>query len=243
MSVSDWSDLERKIGRPLLPADRRSIADLNDIPEALIAEARKLHPFDARDLLAYYTMPEDRTYLRDFVENVVFGTQSARRWRRGGVLVPAVSLDDQLRLSRAAILGPLGGPCEVRIVPRLSSWRAGTSREGAPARPWPERNYRSPFPPAATSHLSEPDLEPMPDLAVGIRRWIAGRLARSLKGGAPTSIEELFATAPYELLPIEQWSEDARIATAALLREFKAFGPEDGRIPGFRAPDEWFKDA
>jgi hypothetical protein len=41
---------------------------------------------------------------------------------------------------------------------------------------------------------------------------------------------------------IEQWSQDARIATAALLCEFNEFGPEDGRIPGFRAPDGWFKD-
>ena len=32
------------------------------------------------------------------------------------------------------------------------------------------------------------------------------------------------------------------IAVAALLREFRDLPPEGGTIPGFRAPDDWFRD-
>jgi len=103
-------------------------------------------------------------------------------------------------------------------------------------------DYRSARPPG-TADLNDPDLEPMPDLTVGVRRWIAGRLACCLKGGAPTSIEELFVISPYVLPPTDRWSQDAGIAVAALLREFREIAPEPGSIPGFRAPDEGYRDS
>jgi len=238
MANSVLADLERRIGRLLSPADRDSIANLNDVPDALIAEARKLHPFVARDLLAYYTTSSNRPHLRRFLEDVVFGTESVKLWERGGVLVPDVSLGDLLCKSRIVLLAPIGSRSDVRIVPRLASWQSGSQWEGAPARPWPEKNYQSHDVPGTVS-LIKPELEPMPNLAVGIRRWIAGRLAGCLKGSKPKSIEGLFAVSPVEL---DLWSQDARVAAAALIREFREFG-EDGRVPGFRAPDEWFGDS
>jgi hypothetical protein len=240
MGVCSWAELERRIGRSLSPADQASIGNLNEMPEALVAEARKLgRPSAAYDLLAYYTTFDCHDYLRGFVKDVVFGADCPKRWRRGGVLVPDPSLQDQLCLSRSALLAPIGGHADVRIVPHLPAWEAGVSCVGAPAHPWPEADYRSTSPPGASNH-GDPDLEPMPNPAVGIRRWIAGRLARCLKGGAPKSIEELFAISPCKLPPMDQWSQDAGIAVAVLLREFRDYGSELGAIPGFRPPDRWF---
>jgi hypothetical protein len=239
MTGSDRARLEYRIGRSLSPDDVGSIGNLNEVPEALVAEARKLgHRSRAYDLLYYYTTFDCWPYVSGFIQDVVFGTKSPRLWRRGGVLVPATSLCDQLCQSRSALLAPIGGHAEVRIVPRPF----GDSSVGAPARPRPEADYRSTSPPGA-SDFANPVLEPMPDLAVGVRRWIAGRLAWCLKGGAPTSIEELFAISPYELPPTDRWSQDAGIAVAALLREFREIVPEPGAIPGFRAPDEWYRDS
>jgi hypothetical protein len=241
VATSELSDLERQIGRPLSPADRASIADLNDVPDALIAEARKLHPFVARDLLAYYTTPHNRLHLRPFIEDVVFGTRPVKLWRRGAVLVPDVSPGDLLCKSWPTLLEPIGGHSDLRIVPVFARWQVGVQWVGAPARPWPEKNYQSDDPPRTIS-LVAPALEPIPDLAIGIRRWIASRLARFLKGSRPRSIEELVAVLPAQLPPVERWSQDAEAAASALLREFREFGEEDGRVPGFRGPDEWFAD-
>ena len=210
MIDSTWAKLEHRIGRPLSPDDLGSIANLNEVPEALVAEARKLgHRSRAYDPLHYYTTFDCWPYVRSFVQDVVVGIKSPQRWRRGGVLVPDTSLRDQLCLSRSALLAPIGGHAEVRIVPRPF----GDNSVGAPARPWPEADYRSTSPPGA-SHFSNPAIEPMPDLAVGVRRWIAGRLAWCLKGGAPTSIEGLFAISPCELPSTDRWSQDARVAVA-----------------------------
>jgi hypothetical protein len=242
-TYTERARLEHRIGRPLPANDSASIANLNDVPEALVAETRMLgHRTLASDLIFYYTTFDCWPYVRSFVKDVVFGTESPKYWRRGGVLVPATSLCDQLCLSRSALLEPIGGHAGVRIVPRLAAWAAGDSSVGAPARPRPEADYRSISPPGALD-FTEPDLEPMPDVAVGVRRWIAGRLACCLKGGAPTSIEELFVISPYQLPPTDRWSQDAGIAVAALLREFREIAPEPGAIPGFRAPDEWYRDS
>ena len=241
LTTSELPDLEHQIGRPLSPADRASIDDLNDVPDALIAEARKLHPFVARDLLSYYTTPRNRRHLRPFIEDVVFGTKPVKLWRRGAILVPDVTLADLLCKSRPALLEPIGGHSDVRIVRNLPDWQVGVQSVGAPARPWPEKNYQNDDPPGTLS-LIDRELEPIPDLAIGIRRWIASRLARNLRGSRPRSIEELFAVSPAPLPPGERWSQDARAAASALLREFREFSEEDGRVPGFRGPDEWFTD-
>jgi hypothetical protein len=178
MASSERARLEQRIGRPLSLADLGSISNLNDVPSALVAEARMLgHRSLAHDLLAYYSTLDGLPYLRAFVKDVVFGKVSAQCWRRGDAIVPAPSLRDQLCLSRSEQLAPIGGHADMRVVPNLPAWEAGVSWVGAPARPRPEADYRTTAPPDAVD-LAAPELEPMPDLAVGVRRWIGGRLAR-----------------------------------------------------------------
>jgi hypothetical protein len=242
MTAPELSHLEDTLGRRLPPAERASITNLNEVPEELIAEMKKLGSASlARRLLDYYCTLACRPYLSDFVEKVVIGNESPKLWRRGDVLVPAPSLKDQLCLKREALLAPIGGYSGVRIIPDRASWASGTSWVGAPAKPRPNADYRSKVPEGA-ANLLRPKLERAPDAAITVRRWIAARIARCLASSQPKTIDALSAI-DQSLPPVDQWSEDARIAVAALLREFQELIPSEGEIPGFRGPDTWYRGA
>lgn len=240
MTAPELSNLEAALGRRLSPSDRASIAKLNEVPEELIAEAKKLGSASlARQLLDHYCSLACRPYLTDFVEKVVLESESPKQWRRGDVLVPAPSLKDQLCLTREALLAPIGEYSGVRIVPDLVSWVAGTSWIGAPAKSRPDADYLSGVPKGAVN-LIKPKVEIAPDVDITVRRWIAARIARCLGTNKPKTIDSLFAVDP-SLPPVYQWSEDARIAAAALLREFRELTPSEDEIPGFRGPDKWYR--
>jgi hypothetical protein len=79
------------------------------------------------------------------------------------------------------------------------------------------------------------------DPVVALRRWHASRIAFVAgKFGAlarARSLEDL--SVPN--LPVSQWTLDARIAGAALLRENGELGRSSDEVPGFRGPDAWFR--
>jgi hypothetical protein len=85
------------------------------------------------------------------------------------------------------------------------------------------------------------ETEPVSDPVVALRRWHASRLAfKTWKSGVlgrALSLEDL----SLPNLPVSQWTEDARVAGAALLRENRELGPWAEQIPGFRGPDAWFR--
>ncbi|MDB6001757.1 MAG: hypothetical protein JWP52_3456 [Rhizobacter sp.] len=241
MSPPALSKLEAALGRALLPADRGSIASLNDMPEPLIAEARRL-PSTAlvRQFIEYHCGLQCRPYLPDFVGKVIVAGEPAARWRRGDVIVPALSLVDQLCMPRDLLLAPISGFRRVRIVPDLDDWTAGTSWVGAPAKARPDADYRSGAP-AGSVTLANADVEPAPDVDITVRRWIASRIARSLGLGERPTVERLSAQVP--LLPaMSQWSDDARIAWAALTCEVQTLPASVRQVPGFRGPDDWYRD-
>lgn len=240
MTAPELSNLEAALGRRLSPRDRASIANLNEMPEALVAEAKKLDSASlAHRLLDHYCALACRPYLTDFIEKVVLGNESPKQWRRGDVLVPAPSLKDQLCLTREALLAPIGEYSGVRIVPDLASWASGTSWVGAPAKARPDADYQSGAP-KGTVNLVKPKIELALDVNITVRRWIAARIARCLGADKPKTIQSLFVGDP-SLPPADQWSEDARIAGAALLREFRELTPSEKEIPGFRGPDNWYR--
>lgn len=240
MKPPESSSLEAVLGRPLSPTDRGSIASLNDVPEALVAEARRLRSSsDVQRLLEYYCGLAARPHLPDFIDKVILGNQPATLWRRGDVLVPAPSLADQLCSTRDALLAPIGGHDGVRIVPDRSRWQSGTSWIGAPAKARPEADYRSAVPQGAVN-LVTATLEPAPDVAIAVRRWIASRIARCAATAAANAIDSLFASNP-SLPPVERWSDDACVAAAALQREMRELPQSQTEIPGFRGPDLWYR--
>jgi hypothetical protein len=232
--------IERKLGRRLLPADRGRISNLNEVPAVMVEQARALGSvLLAESLLAYITSTECHPFLKRYVQDVIFGKASPQTWRRGRILVPSLSLEEQLCRETTEILAPIGREFRVRIIPRLEAWQAGVSWVGAPAKPDPNADYRSPVPDGAAS-LGTAGTEPVAEPYVALRRWIAGRLASELHAsgriGSVTDISELAAGLP----PPDRWSRDALIAARALLREFRELVPSEAEIPGFRGPDIWY---
>lgn len=217
---------------------------LNDIPEALIAEARLLgDPHSVRKLLTYYTPFAWRPDLPHFIDEVVFGSVPVKLWHIGDTLVLfSTSMENMVCKSREELLAPLGGTTKSRIAPRLDDWQTSPFWVGCPALARPESNHLRSVPSGTTTFLGTSRVEPIGDLTVAMRRWIAVRLAYGLKDRIPTSLADFPVRTP-PLPPVEEWSEDARAALAGLLREFREFGSAEGAIPGFRGPDEWFRDA
>ena len=217
------------------------IAHLNDVPEALLREARSLSD-DGRikALLMRHTDPDAWEYLDSFVEGVVLGGEDVARWRRGQVVVPDFSLADQLRLDAADLLAPLGGELARRVPPSLADWRAGVSWVGAPALVLPDADYTY-VPPERSVGLGVALTEAVADPAVALRRWVAARLARSAPRGAGGSMEELIAGCP-GLPPLPEWSRDAVLAARGLVHERRVMGEPAGAVPGMRGPDEWYRD-
>ena len=93
--------------------------------------------------------------------------------------------------------------------------------------------------PAGVACLMRPgDVEPIENLEIAGRRWIASRVAwkwKFTKRPLPATPEEvarvLGLTAPM--------SRDGEIAVAGLIRE-QGIGENEEMAPGFRGPDEWY---
>ena len=233
--------IERKLGRRLRQADRGRFARLNEMPLDLIEQARALgSTLLAHSLIAYYTSPDNHQFLKRFVEDVVLGATAPATWRRGRVLVPSLSLDDQLRMSREEILRPLGGEFHARIVPEPAAWRAAVAWVGAPAKPEADADYRTTVP-EKTASLAWHPLNPVSDQTVALRRWIAGRLARVVTATRPLDPTMAFTDSALRLPPPDTWSPDAVAAADALRREVRELGPAREDIPGFRGPDDWYR--
>lgn len=240
MSTSKRSDLEMALGWVLAPEERGSVASLNELPSNLVAQARNLQStLLVRQLLEYYCGLQCRPYLADFVDKVIDGQEPANRWRRVDGLVPAPSLASQLCLAREALFAPLGGYPGARLVPDRASWEAGTQWVGAPVYFRQDADYRNAIPQGAVNVIN-PTIEEAPDEDVTVRRWIASRIARCLVD-EPTSVEDLFSAMP-SLPGVAQWSQDARIALAALFRELRDLPDDQHATPGFRGPDEWYRE-
>lgn len=233
--------IERKLGRKLDSKLRGSLANLNEIPDSWLKDAAALkNPLLVEELLRYLTRSECHPFLQSFIQDVVFGGVPAQIWRRGRVLVPSLSLADQLTRDRSSLLKPIGGEFHVRIVPDLQDWQAGVAWVGAPAKSEPAADYRSPEAEGAAS-LAAAHTEPVADPAVALRRWIAARLANTLRASGRLDAVRDLPELTVGLPPMDRWSDDARIAARALLSELREPGYAAHTIPGFRGPDSWYK--
>lgn len=230
--------IEEKLGRPLDSAREGAIADLNQVPHELVAEARTLPRIERRELLTWATAPSTHAWLVYFINQVVVGGADPSTWLRGAVWCSAPPLDRLLSGSRKELLGPVltpigsgAPPSELtRIRPDAADWRAGNP-VGAIALWRSDARYDTLTPPHVLSAVANTfTLEPITDLDVAIRRWIACSVARELPS-SPTRL-----TGP-------RLSVDAQLALAGLEREARELPPlVDGEIPGFRGPDDWYRE-
>ena len=84
--------------------------------------------------------------------------------------------------------------------------------------------------------LPADEIEPIDDLEIAGRRWIASQVASELRGRPLPATTSGIAAALGVAGPL---SRDGEIAVGALLLESGL--PEDDRAPGFRGPDDWFR--
>lgn len=226
------------------PATHHSVPTLNDLSEDHLAEMRRLEDKDAKVALMYLCHIVERCDIGTagrFMDDVLFRSADARDWGRGDRLVlPSLSLIDNVCLPLEEMLAPLrtfDRNAWVRVRPSLP---ARDDRFcGAPGAVTGSQPYWY-LPPAIgyTAVLLpdvRDDLEPMTDLMITGRRWLASRIAERLSWRAlPGSAAELAAA----LRAAGPVTRDAEIALAALHRE--ASLDAAGRMPGFRGPDDWF---
>lgn len=231
------------MGRTLLESDRASIASLNDMPDYVIVEARRLaqgRRVLAHLLLTYYAGRDNFRYVGNFIDDVVVNGFPASLWCKGeDFLVPSTSLIDQLCSPLERLLAPIDGFHGVRVRPRVSAWQQGSSFEGAPGARRTGRNYRT-VNPNGTLSLLAPEIESVAEANIAVRRWIATRIARCLPKGWPAAVESLRANAP-SVPESHAWTEDARIALRAVGRELSELDQNEEAVPGFRGPDAWYR--
>lgn len=227
------------------PATRHSVPTLNDLSEDHLAELRRLATKDEKVALMYLCHIVERchvVYAGRFIDDVVFRSADARNWGRGDRLVlPSLLVIDNVCLPLEESLAPLrtfDRKAWVRVRPALP---ARDDRFcGAPGAVTGSQPYWY-LPPAMgfTAVLlpdERDDLEPMTDLTMTGRRWLASRIAerlgrRPLPGSGAELAAALGAAGPV--------SRDAEIALEALHREASLGGAAAG-MPGFRGPDDWF---
>ncbi len=240
MKLSDI--VERKLGRRLDPSVRGSIVHLNHVPPAIVEEARSLgSALLAHEFLGWMTGAKCQSHLALFIQDVVVGGIDPRSWLRGRVLVPSVSLKEQLLIGRADLLAAIGGDGLVRVVPRIESWRAGSEWVGAPARVDASSDYLTPQVAKTTELAPSTPTEAVEDPRVATRRWIAARVAGvcAARGQLRSGLDLAAVVLPG--IAQAQWSADARIALRGLTRELRELGRSDGDVPGFRGPDAWYR--
>ncbi len=170
--------------------------------------------------------------------------EDPRQWRRGGGLALDWSIQEMLTLSRQELLAPIETPgtaIEYRRRPKQYKRNDGSSY-GSPMVLRPDLDYTWESPPHA-SRLNERDMEPLGDLTVGVRRWIAGYLSWWVNYKSNLSLigdaEEMF-----ELVDVRPGSatEDARAAACGLLRERSLLAQDSALVPGFAGLDEFYRD-
>jgi hypothetical protein len=232
------------IGFDFDPATHHSVPTLNDLSEDHLAEMRRLEDKDAKVALMYLCHIVERCdvgHAGRFMDDVLFRSADVRSWGRGDRLfLPSLLLIDNVCLPLSESLAPFQGfdrNAWVRIRPTLP---ARDDRFcGAPGAVIESQPYWYLGPIGFTAVLlsaERDDLEPMTDLTITARRWLASRIAgrlgrRPLPGSGAELAAALGASGPV--------SHDAEIALEALRREASLGGAAQG-MPGFRGPDDWF---
>jgi hypothetical protein len=247
--MSPEEEIEKIIGRKLPHEERGRVSDLNEFPNDILLEARsiaKISRILACILVRFYTERSQFDEVQGFTEDVIVGGQDPAFWRREPRLCRPIVDDSRVigldRNKVVSLLQNVPGERWVRRVPQRAHWNY-TGYCGAPAVLNRTANYRwrSPEGVSALMLTGGEAIESIDDLAVGVRRWIASRVAWQL---ARKQIELTPSTSAHEVACMlsedTSLSPDAEIAISGLLREERELGPSSDAVPGFRGPDEWY---
>jgi hypothetical protein len=237
------AQIESAIGRPLSPDEQASVSNLNEVPAAVIDAATRLQPIARQVYLRYVTVDDLHRYLPVFETDVVENKVPAEAWCKGGMILPDFTIADLLGLSVADLLAPLERrPDEpwLRLPADRLSFDSHDPYCGAPGLQRPTMDYAWQEPPHVYRViLSTTVPEPVDDIVVATRRWVASRAAAAARAFDVDESEEVERLAAAIAPSLRSLSDDVRIALRALILERRA-GLADG-VPGFLGPDAWYR--
>ncbi|MGS2739382.1 hypothetical protein [Sinomicrobium sp. M5D2P17] len=235
--------LKQKINISIKDMNKYQISNLNEIPEELIGNARKLDSeFEAESYLNLLVTPENSKYLRSFVRQVVINGEKVNTWKKGRALIVDSSLVDQLTKDKEEIFGYDSANFKTIIRPNYEAWSRGSDFGGMFVFCEPDADYRSYTPPGyGIISLKELDLIEVDQkhITTQFRRWLASRMAAFLKHKNQL---ETFDNAKVleELVTRDQWTEDAVRAFEGLGKEKATCSWGDDAIPGFCGDDAFY---
>ncbi len=226
------------MGIELSDSDQSSISNLNEVPDHLIVEMKKVQGYISFALLEFYCSAENHEHLRDFFLSVIEGEQDHKTWLKGRVLFRDLPMSHHLTRSLDQLYSQFNQFPDSIHKPYFKSLSIGDSIPGGFAQVDIDATYLSDH---VDGFYSVPgDLELITvskkDKHLWFRRWIALRMAKfleqsdKLKGNFKKSDLE-------EIAPISQWTEDAHKAFEGLQKEQKLNGWEEGIVPGYLGED------
>lgn len=235
--------IENITGLNLSAENLHQYGSLNDIPEELIEQSRKLKTFQNIFFLRHFTNPDDYVYLNDFIAEVIEQNKSPSTWRTSVALSVEVSLKELLTVPAHKLIDCLGGAFTHVKSPDFFRWKNGVS-VGNPTKYFPDFNYRKKVPDNAMRYdLNEINTtEISPEKAtVFVTRWMAQRIARHVYSREGISFP--ISTVDLEdVISKNSWTPEALRALKGLNLEMEAGRVDDDTVPGYAGPDRFYMD-
>ena len=233
---------------PRLPPELvRSVETLNDLTPDQVDEARRLAHESKGQAASYLQQLVVKCHLgwaADFIDHFLLDSDEVdvRTWGiHDSLYVPGLEWDQLVTEPLATcltLLEKIEGESFVRVPPRNSNLRYDHFC-GAPGVIVRGKPYWCDLSADRIRGLMSPrDLEPITNVEIAVRRWIASRVAWRLDAGKrplPATVGEVAAVLELKA----PMSRDGEIAVAGLICEQGMTGREE-MAPGFRGPDEWY---
>lgn len=231
---------------PVVSLERRkTVATLNDLGADQVEEARGwLH--EGKGAAAWFleslVVKCHLGWAAPFIDEVLLGSADWKTWGFEDVLcIPKLEWNQIGAADLASsfrALDPLAGEQHVRRAPLMKD--KDSQFCGAPGVFVRGKPYWWECPAGTEGLLSAKDLEPVENLMIAGRRWIASRVARHwtiTRRPLPETPQDVASTLKLKT-PL---SRDGEIAIAGLIREQELSGNHE-LAPGFRGPDAWYAE-
>lgn len=224
---------------------RDSVLDLNLIQCDILDLCQTLeNPFDIESILYFYVTENNYRFLKQFTDNVVLKKSDHKKWKKGRILYPDLSLQDLLTQELPAIYEKVETQYNFISKPEMISWNSYSKTTGCFVIVDKESTYKSQKINGFLSQTLDDTklLKVKPEKRhIWFRRWIASRLAMFAKSNATSSLK-LDDVLKSKNIPINnEWSEDALIAYRAIRIESEIYPSEKAKVPGYIGEDDLYK--
>ena len=231
---------------PIVSLERRkTVATLNDLTDEQVEEARGWalkRKAEAAWFLESLVVKCHLGWAASFIDEVLLGSADAKTWGFADVLcIPDVQWDALVASPLDASFGALAsleGERHVRCPPLIKDHISEFC--GAPGVFVRGKPYWWDCPEGVEGLLKAKNLEPVENLAIAGRRWIASRVAWKWKF-TRTSLPRTPLEVASALKLQTPLSRDGEIAIAGLIRE-QTITAHHELAPGFRGPDAWYSE-